>query len=192
MPPRHGVNNIMDNVYVAKFRVDDEEMNRQIIEVIDAQGDRQNQRTNVKADMTEWNMTKEPGFNKLAEIIKTLSIKASLNKYGKAINPFIKTMWGLKYKSGEFATPHHHWPAPWACVYYINPPKDAPGIYFTDYDEEIQIEHGVLYMFESRIRHEVKAKEFEGTRYCVAANIHSTSFLKEYLQSLTESLYDNR
>jgi hypothetical protein len=107
MPPRHGVNNIMENVYVAKFRVNDEEMNRQIIEVIDAQGDRQNHSTNVKADMTEWNMTKEPGFNKLAEIIKTLSIKASLDKiWYRAINPFIKTMWGLKYKSGEFATPH--------------------------------------------------------------------------------------
>jgi len=189
MLKKHGTNNIMDNVYVAKFRVNDEEMNRQIIEVIEAQGDRQNQSTNVKADMTEWNMSNEPGFNKLAEIIKTLSIKASQDKYGRPINPFIKSMWGLKYKSGEFATPHHHWPSHWACVYYVNPPKDAPGIYFTDYNEEIEIEHGVLYMFEGHVKHEVKAKEFEGTRYCVSTNIHSTTFLKEYLQPLLGNVY---
>jgi hypothetical protein len=189
MPPRRGVNNIMDNVYVAKFRVDDEEMNRQIIQIIDAQGDRQNHYTNVKADMTEWNMSNEPGFNKLAEIIKTLSIKVSINKYNREICPYIKSMWGLKYKSGEFATPHYHWPATWACVYYINPPKNAPGLYFTDYSEEIEIEHGVLYMFEGNVKHEVKAKEFEGTRYCVSTNIHSTTFLQEYLKPLIGNGY---
>jgi hypothetical protein len=174
----------MDNVYVAKFRVNDEEMNRQIVEVIDAQGDRQNHCTNVKADMTEWNMSNESGFNKLAEIIKTLSIKASIYKYDREIFPYIKSMWGLKYRSGEFTKPHYHWPATWSCVYYINPPKNAPGLYFTDYNEEIEIEHGGLYMFEGNVKHEVKAKEFEGTRYCVSANIHPVSFLKEYLQPL--------
>jgi hypothetical protein len=42
------------------------------------------------------------------------------------------------------------------------------------------------------VKHEVKAKEFEGTRYCVSANIHSTSFLKEYLQPLTRKVFHER
>ena len=50
---------------------------KKIIKVINKQGDRQNHKTNVKAQMTEWKMYNEPGFDKLSKIILELALNAS-------------------------------------------------------------------------------------------------------------------
>ena len=49
-----------------EIRIDDPKMDKEIKKVIDKQGDRQNHKTNVKAQMTEWKMWNEPGFKQLA------------------------------------------------------------------------------------------------------------------------------
>ena len=54
-------------------KVDNEKMNMKICEEIDKQGDRQNRKSNVKAQMTEWLMTNKPGFKQLADIMITMS-----------------------------------------------------------------------------------------------------------------------
>jgi len=157
--------------------INNPEMDKNIIKIINEQGDRQKSLTNVKAQMTEWKLTNLDGFKDLCEIIKELSIKASLAKYNKKINPYISDIWGIKYKSFDYTVSHHHFPATWACVYYINPPKDSPGLYFPEENKEIEIHHGKLIMFEGDVYHEVKKKQFEGFRYVVSANIFDISFL---------------
>ena len=79
--------------------INDEKMNKDILKIINKQGDRQKYKTNVKAQMTEWRMWKEPGFNKLSKIILELSLQASEQKYNRKIIPVITDMWGMKYKS---------------------------------------------------------------------------------------------
>ena len=49
-------------------KLNDPKMDKDIIKVINKQGDRQNHKYNVKAQMTEWRMWDEPGFNKLKNI----------------------------------------------------------------------------------------------------------------------------
>ena len=50
-------------------------INKDIKKIIDKYGDRQNHKTNVKAQMTEWKMWHEPGFKQLANIILDISRK---------------------------------------------------------------------------------------------------------------------
>ena len=152
--------------------INDEKMNKDIIKIIDKQGDRQNRKTNVKAQMTEWRMWKEPGFNKLSKIILELSLQASEQKYNRKIIPVITNMWGMKYKSEEIAVTHDHWPSLWSCAYYINPPKEAPGLFFPEANAERKLQNGLLVMFEGHVKHGVRPSKYKGYRYVVSANIH--------------------
>jgi len=83
-------------------------------------------------------------------------------------------MWGMKQSSGEVFTTHDHWPAMWAFTYYLNPPKDAAGLYFPEHDKEIPIEHGLLILFKGDVLHGVRESTYEGYRYCIAGNISPT------------------
>lgn len=152
--------------------IDDEKMNKRIVKIIDKQGDKQNHTSNVKAQMTEWKMMEQPGFKQLADIIINAASTASEHKYNTKINPVITDMWGMKYKSEEITITHDHYPATWSCVYYINPPKDAPGLFFPEADIEIKPENGLLILFEGYVKHGVRPAKFEGYRYAVSANLH--------------------
>jgi hypothetical protein len=167
-----------------EVKLDEPEMNKDLIKVINKYGDRQNHKTNVKAQMTEWKMWHEPGFKKLAHYIIKASHVASTKTYNTAIEPVISNMWGMKYKSEEKAVAHDHWPAVWSCAYYVNAPKGAPGLFFPEMGEqggERQIEEGLLILFQGHIKHAVRPVKFKGYRYVVSANIHSQKEVKREL-----------
>ena len=154
--------------------LDEPKINKDIKKIIDKYGDRQNHKTNVKAQMTEWKMWHEPGFKRLADIVLDISRKISVAKYNRPINPMLDNLWGMKYKSEEVAIAHDHWPAIWSFVYYLNAPKDAPGLFFPEMGEqggERKIEPGLLIFFEGHIKHSVRPAKFKGYRYVVSGNI---------------------
>ena len=155
-------------------KLNEPEMDKQIKKIIDKYGDRQNHKTNVKAQMTEWKMWNELGFEKLSIIVLDISKQISKVKYNNPINTMLTDLWGVKYKSGEMTTPHAHWPSLWSFVYYINAPKNAPGLFFPDMGEqggERKIEPGLLIFFEGHIKHAVRPAKFKGYRYVVSGNI---------------------
>ena len=156
-----------------EVKIKDEKMNKDILKIINKQGDRQNYKTNVKAQMTEWHMFKEPGFDKLSKIILELALQASEQKYNRKITPVIVNMWGMKYKSEEIAVTHDHWPFLWSCAYYINPPEGAPGLFFPEANAERKLENGLLVMFEGHIKHSVRPSKYKGYRYVVSANVNA-------------------
>ena len=159
-------------------KLNEPEMNKQIKKVIDKYGDRQNHKTNVKAQMTEWKMWHEPGFKKLADIAINVAKKASIDKHMRDVNLKLTNLWGMKYKSDEETIPHDHWPALWSFAYYLNTPKSAPGLFFPDMGEqggERKLESGLFVMFEGHIRHAVRKTKFKGYRYVVSGNLHEVS-----------------
>jgi len=156
-------------------KINDPKMDKQIKKVIDKQGDRQDHKTNVKAQMTEWRMQHEQGFKQLADIAINIAKKVSLNKYNRDVNFKLTNLWGMKYKSEEVAMAHDHWPALWSFAYYLNAPKDAPGLFFPDMGEqggERKLEPGLLIMFEGHIKHAVRQAKYKGYRYVVSGNLH--------------------
>ena len=155
-------------------KIDDKKMNEDLIKVIDKYGDRKNHKTNVKAQMTEWKMWKEPGFDKLSNIAMDMAHQASVQKYNRPVNLIMTNLWGMKYKSNEVAIAHDHWPSLWSFAYYINAPKGASGLFFPEMGEqggERNIEPGLLIFFEGHIKHAVRPAKFKGYRYVVSGNI---------------------
>jgi len=155
-------------------KLNDPKMNKDIITSINKQGDRQNHKTNVKAQMTEWKMWAEPGFKKLADVVLNISRQISEAKYNRPIDPKLENLWGMKYKSEEMAVPHDHWPSIWSFAYFVNAPKGAPGLFFPDMGEqggERKLEPGLLIFFEGYIKHSVRPTKFKGYRYVVSGNI---------------------
>ena len=93
----------------------------------------------------------------------------------KDFKPKVAEMWGMKYKSGEIAIEHDHWPCAWSGVYYLKGPKDSPGLFFPEMGDqggERTFETGLLIMFPGHVRHAVRSKKFKGSRYVVAFNVH--------------------
>ena len=159
--------------------IKDPKMDKQIKKIIDGQGDRQNNKSNVQAQMTEWVMQDEPGFKKLADIVKTMAIECSLKQYNRRIIPEISDMWGMKYKSNDYTFTHDHWPALWSFAYYLNAPKNAPGLFFPQMGEqggERKLEPGLLIMFPGHIQHAVRKVIYKGYRYVVSANVYDKAY----------------
>ena len=83
-------------------------------------------------------------------------------------------MWGMRYKSGEQAIMHDHWPALWSFAYYLNAPEGAPGLFFKEMGAQggmRKLEPGLLIMFPGYVQHGVQPQKFKGYRYVVSANV---------------------
>ena len=146
-------------------------MKKNILQIINLSDDIQNNKTNIKAKMTHWELQNKPGFNVLSNAILEVAKHISFDVYKKKINFVVYEMWGAVYKSEEYAISHDHWPAIWSCVYYLDPPINAPCLSFPNIDEDVTPEDGLLVMFPGWVKHEVKSKKFDGLRYVVSANL---------------------
>ncbi len=159
--------------------IKDPKMDKQIKKIIDGQGDRQNNKSNVQAQMTEWIMQDQPGFKQLANIVLNMARECSLKQFNRKIKPEISDMWGMKYKSNDYTFAHDHWPALWSFAYYLNAPKDAPGLFFPQMGEqggERKLEPGLLIMFPGHIQHAVRKVIYKGYRYVVSANVYDKAY----------------
>lgn len=161
------------------LQIDDPQMDKSIIQEIELEGDFFHKRTNVKATMTRVNMFNRPGFDKLVnwyvfETAKVMVHREFAIEPSREVDYGMRDLWGMRYESGDYATPHCHFPSDIAYCYYVNVPSGAPGLYFPDIEEELQVEAGTLVMFWGHMKHEVKQKEYSGYRYAVAGNIDLT------------------
>ena len=175
--------------YVYTKILDIEDMNTRMVTRIDELGDAMEWTTNVKALTTHSTLNYQyPEFAEFSEIVRQFAIEASThlnmnwpNHHARMNNDFWKKLylesqvcgvaWGSKYESGDFANQHDHWPATWAWVYYIDPPKNAPGLHFPTCDYTLEIEHGMLVLFSGNLHHMVKKQEFDGDRYIIAGSV---------------------
>ena len=151
-------------------------MDKLIIKEINKQGDKMQHTSNVKAQMTEWQMYEKPGFKDLADIAKTIGNRISKLKYNVDVSLSLRNIWGMKYKSEEIAVPHDHWPALWSFAYYVNAPEGASGLFFPEMGDqggERKLEKGLLIFFQGHIRHAVRQSKFKGYRYVVSGNLHN-------------------
>lgn len=146
--------------------------NQKIIDIIDASSDVQNHATNVKAKMTRMDMMDCQGFNELGINIIDFCRIVSKRRHDCLPEMYIYSMWGMCYQGNDYAVAHNHWPATWACAYYVDVPPDAPPICFPDLNLEVQVKKNKLVLFPGWLSHKVVGKPFDGKRYVVSANIH--------------------
>ena len=161
-----------------------------IIKTIKDSGDKQNRKTNVKADMTNWNMQEEPGFRELEQEID--SIINYLPEIMRDKNPYLGTfpmevgnMWGLCYKKNDYTDVHDHWPFVWSGSFYLDIPTDYAGtLFFPELEYDIEPVTGQLVIFRGAILHGVKTIQSNSDRIAISFNYSSRVMLPDPLMTL--------
>ena len=156
------------------YRICDEipdDVNQNIVDYIDLVGDIQYHKTNVKAQMTEWDMQDKPGFTKFKEYINPIIQFISKKYYNRKIEPRISDMWGMIYKKGDHAIVHDHWPALWSGVYYIKSPEKSGDLFFPQLKQAFQPKENMLVLFNGSTRHGVKENLSDSERVAISFNV---------------------
>lgn len=162
---------------IYETKIDDEQMNKDLIKVIDERGDEQQFKTNVKAQMTNYDMTKSEPFIKLTNYMRELVENICIGEEKTKVKLIFPDIWGAKYESGQFAISHQHFPASFSLVYYIHVPHQCPaGLIFTDANIMKKVYSGLLLCFNGNVKHHVPQTEFRGSRYVAASNAYIQSY----------------
>ena len=151
--------------------IEDDEMNKNIIEQIRKTGDVQDYKTNVKAYMTNWDMRGKPGFDKLEKIIMDMVNYLSKIYYNRPINPRVENLWGMIYKKGDYAMVHDHWPSLWSGVYYIEVPNNSGDLFFPQLKQTMAPKKNQMIVFEGKTRHGVRESLSDKERIAVSFNV---------------------
>lgn len=159
-------------------------LNKVYIDIINLEGDKQHRSTNIKADMTDWNLNnKYKEFEPLAKVFSDIYkhiLQISHPQWYENIQIYhghdyrFKNIdiWGAKYKSREKTIPHSHMPSTISMCLYLKVPKGCPGLTFNDLSKTISVKENQMIIFPGTIVHSVKSKKFRGNRYVLAANLN--------------------
>ena len=142
-------------------------LNNELTTIIKKVGDTQSQKTNVKADMTDWFMQRKYQiFNSVGDIAIKFAQKASPSE----VQLELYDIWGAVYKRGDFTKEHDHWPHPWSFSYYVKSDGTTP-IIFPDSPYSLYPETNDIVLFPGILRHSVPIHESDEERIIVSGNI---------------------
>lgn len=172
----------MNNIYQHNFTtikpdsiftstIIDPKMVENIQNQIEEMGDKQDHKTNVKAQMTEWDMQDKPGFSELKNYILDVVEFISKKYYNRPCKARISDMWGMIYKKGDHAVVHDHWPALWSGVFYMKVPEKSGELFFPQLKQTIMPNDNQLIIFNGSTRHGVKESFSDEKRICVSFNV---------------------
>tara|TARA_R100000008_G_scaffold34029_1_gene19242 strand:- start:51 stop:641 length:591 start_codon:yes stop_codon:yes gene_type:complete len=163
-------------------------LHNKLLDIVINTGDKQNKSSNVKADMTDWDMhVKYEDFETLGKIVKVLLVQDTLPKNkDEAIKTQhkydMREMWGAVYRKGDHTKRHWHWPCTWSFGYYLKTSKNTPPILFNNAMRADLIGNIVYYpavgdlvIFPSEIYHEVPVQEADEERVMIAGNLQAVS-----------------
>jgi len=167
--------NCPQRVYVYEY--DFPSINKKIAKTIRDYGDHQKKQTNVKADMTPWNIT-SPEIERLKEWISEMLQHSHPDKTtwqelrfsGKTVPIRFPDCWGNVYKKGDFAREHQHFPSHWSIVYYVEGPQESSPLTFHPDDLQIPFKPGTLIVFPGNMRHSVPPHPVDAERISLALN----------------------
>ena len=130
-------------------------------------------KTNVKAQMSEWNTT-TPSIELIKKVVCDILLRdhPSLSDYRLTVDQ----CWISLYNKGEFAQFHDHALSPYSFVYFVKCPKGSSPLLVGDRKKRIKAEEGKIVIFPGSLVHGVQKNKCDG-RIVVAGNIE-VQFLK--------------
>ena len=134
-------------------------------------GDKQGQKTNVKAIMSSYHVWKETDvYNLLFEKIigKTYVVFPLIDRRFKYK---LHDCWSAIYKEGHYTVPHAHNPSQISFVYYLKANNNSSPLVFDDCDFKIHPHDDLLVAFPSYLYHSVPKHTGED-RICMAGNLN--------------------
>jgi len=163
-------------VIVLKLGLEETEI-KKLEEDILSLPDAQNKITNVKANMSTWNLWDQidikPLMDKIEPIIENNSIITFNKRVGEKIedNPTIfNNIWSAVYKNGDYTVPHMHMPAIGSFVYYVKAEGDTSPLIFSCSGFEVQASTDTLVIFPGYMTHEVPPLLSDELRIVIAGN----------------------
>jgi len=130
--------------------------------------DVQDRKTNVKAKMTEWNIS-SPQIEELKEFI--LSNVNFLYPYTVNYQMNIHDFWANIYEKEDYAIDHAHLPYSFSFVYFLSCKNNHPPLIFTFSKKRINPVEGSIVLFPSILKHHVPKNKLTEKRIVLAGNI---------------------
>lgn len=140
-------------------------------------GDCQNRQSNVKAQMTNWNMFEESDvFVEFA--FWSLKAFENLPFVGGSYYPLrftVSNLWGMIYREGDYTLGHCHMPYFYSFVHYVECTDNAPPLVFTKSQHVVECKSGTTVFFPSHLTHSVDKLKENDVRIAVSGNISCIS-----------------
>jgi len=164
--PNSGLHIYYDFIGSAELR---EQLSKRILRI----GDKQKRQTNLNADMTGWAMQNEEPFATLANLAHLKVSEISDIFFNRPdIEWIIKSCWGVRYKKGDNAFLHDHYPATWSIVYYVLSPKGSSTLQFPGASLTLKPSDGLILIFPGNIEHQVPKSKASSDRIVVSMNFY--------------------
>ena len=158
-------------IHVVKY-TRHEELKKDICDDLLNYADKQGHLTNVKATMTEWNIT-SPEIEILKKsIIDDLKDFPLELIWGPPGEFDVVNIWGNVYRNGEETIFHEHQPQDLTMVYFLKCGEGDAPLIFDGSDEYVPPVEGVMAIFPAYIKHGVPKHTSENIRITLAADIN--------------------
>ena len=159
------------NLPISIFDTKNDLVTEEVMEYCSSFYDVQRRNTNVKADMSSYELWKETDvFNSFFEMVSDY-VRFHPWHY-EMKNWIIKNAWVARYKNNDIARNHNHLPAKLSFIYYIKCTGQPSPLIIEGADEDhiIEAKEGRLLIFPSVMMHRVEPNG-DGERLCLAGNI---------------------
>lgn len=144
-----------------------------IEEIIRKTGDKQGRNTNVKALMTNWVMYEHAPFKIVCDTVEDIIQTFYKERSNLELQTFMTTCWGAIYEKGDYSELHHHIPALYSWVYYVNVEEGASPLHFPWFPgHTYHPKSGYGIIFPGWLTHEVPPTDSE--RIIVVGNVEGT------------------
>ena len=175
---------VITNIHYVNLYEDTAELNPRLEKFIRNTGDQMKRSTNLKADMTWFNVESKE-FEELHNIIKPYLAKFFINdKIEKTLcmTPEFVETWGALYNKEDYTVTHVHEPCKLSWIYYVKVSENTAPLYIHQIVNEkgkrevFQIPPKIsdLVMFPSWTPHSVPKQKTDEERICVAGNVNLT------------------
>jgi len=149
-----------------------EQLKKEVYDCLLHYEDKQNHETNVKAVMTEWNLT-SPEIQKLKDyIIKSLKNLPAQLKWGPSGDFEFKNLWANIYRYGEYTNSHGHLPEDLTMVYFLTAEEGDAPLLLDDSKTPIYPQEGLLALFPAYVRHSVPKHMSNNVRITFSGDIN--------------------
>ena len=153
-----------------EFQIDNADaINKLIIDVLQEQGDRKQSSTNVKAQMSEWNMLEYEPFKVVADRAQEVVREWYHTRAGIILNTNVTACWGAVYRKGDYTINHAHLPDSYSFVYYPKAEENCAPLVIQGYSYQPKTGYGLI--FPSWADHFVPKTFLDDDRVVVAGNM---------------------
>lgn len=164
----------LDNLPVHQRKI----IHQDVLNIAQAQGDKQGGTLRVQAQMTDWCMHRDhTSFRTIANRAESIVQQWYLDNARMTLNTTITACWAVSYSKGQHSITHSHHPDLFSFVYYVAADESSAPLVFPDppcYCYQPRTGYGII--FPAWLNHMVPTQESTGTRVVVAGNIQGLAY----------------